>query len=154
MRRSAADSDSLYHLCKDHFEASFLRTPIMLRRVSRLAITHLEFRTATYEHDGLFALFRYELESSVLEGMVFFKAQDQYKSTVLNKVSVSRFLDLRRKLIECHPLAFVNVILGLLQRRFHQYARWRVILFDMESRLGVSRQRENREKGWTLRRIL
>jgi hypothetical protein len=102
---------------------------------------------ATYEHDGLFALFRYELESSILECIVFFKSQDQYKSTVLSKNSIQKFLDPRRTLIECHPLAFINVILELLQERFHQYARWRMILFDMESRLGVSRGSQNLKLG-------
>ncbi|KAG4441177.1 hypothetical protein IFR05_003348 [Cadophora sp. M221] len=101
--------------------------------------THLEIAMAVYENDAFLCLLRYDIEQRTAKCLVFVKEVDYLKHTPLEPCVLSSWLDENEEILQRHPLMILNVILRLIQFRAHEYVRWRMQLYNMESRLGVTR---------------
>ena len=102
--------------------------------------TILELGMSTYENDSFMGLFRYDIQQKKIYGIVFFKSSDHINLKPVNIEDFYWFLEARRELFMKHPLMIVTALLDFIQQRGQNFVRWRVSLYEMESRLGVTRK--------------
>jgi hypothetical protein len=94
---------------------------------------------ANYENDSFFCLVRYELVDRKSDCLLFLKTGDHLKKNLIEAADFIPWLDHDQEILQRHPLLILNVTLAFIQDRAHEFLRWRLELYDMESRLGVTR---------------
>jgi len=101
--------------------------------------THLEIAMSIYEIDGFYCLLRYDLKDRSVNCMLFLKTMDYIKDKPLQISTVVAWLEKNHDILQQYPLLVLNVILELIQFRAQEFVRWRLILNNLESRLGVTK---------------
>lgn len=101
--------------------------------------THLEVGMSVFENDSYFCVLRYDIAIGVASCLLFLKPMDYLKTKPLEPEDMMRWLDAKRDILSRHPLLVANAILEFMQLRAHEYLRWRLELYNMASRLGVTR---------------
>ena len=101
--------------------------------------TQVEIAMSIYEIDGFSCLLRYDMKDRSVNCMLFLKTMDYIKDKPLHISTVIASLEKNRNLLQQHPLLVLNVILELIQFRAQDYVRWRLVLNNLESRLGVTK---------------
>ncbi|KUJ14471.1 uncharacterized protein LY89DRAFT_736505 [Mollisia scopiformis] len=101
--------------------------------------THLEVAMANFENDSFFCLFRYGLIDRRSHCLLFLKTGDYLKKDLLKATDFIPWLDNNQEVLQRHPMLILNVILAFIQGREYEFVEWRMDLYDMESRLGVTR---------------
>lgn len=104
-----------------------------------LSPSHLEVAMANYENDSFFCLVRYEFVTRRSDCLLFLKTGDYLKGTLIRAADFIPWLNIGQEVLQRHPLLILNVILAFIQGRSHEFTGWRLDLYDMESRLGVTR---------------
>jgi hypothetical protein len=117
------------------FEYSF----VVAGTASSTSPTHLEVAMANYENDSFFCLVRYGLVERKSDCLLFLKTFDYLKQNSIKAADFISCLDIDQEILQRHPLLILNVILAFIQNRAHEFTGWRLKLYDMESRLGVTR---------------
>ncbi|KAF8861944.1 hypothetical protein BDZ45DRAFT_687218 [Acephala macrosclerotiorum] len=100
--------------------------------------SHLEIGMSVFENDSFFCLLRYDVVEGVAKCILFLKSMDYLKNKVLESEDMVRWLESKRSILCRWPLLIANAILEFMQLRAHEYLRWRLELYNMESRLGVT----------------
>ena len=100
----------------------------------------LEIAVSTYENDDFFGLFHFDIKKHRIQGMIFFKSEDHINTKPIEVGSFKRFLDDRKEFLTENPLMVVNALLEFIQRRGQDFVYWRVALYKLEAKLGVSRK--------------
>jgi len=102
--------------------------------------SHLELAMSTFENDSFFCLLRYELKKKNSKVLIFLKARDNLSRNrpLLTQHLIACF-DSHRATLHRHPLMILNSLLYFIQNEAHRYVRWRLELYSLESRLGVTR---------------
>jgi hypothetical protein len=101
--------------------------------------THLEVAMGTFENDSFFYLLRYNLKQRSSKVLVFLKAIDHLRKRSILPVDLFAWFSSNEGVLQRHPLMIPNIILGCIQYESHQYVHWRLELYNLESRLGVTR---------------
>jgi CorA-like Mg2+ transporter protein len=109
--------------------------------------THLEIALATYETDGFWMVLRYDMRSKAVSCMMFVKTKNFVRNGHLRARDVHGYLEKHTERIKSHPFLVVSVILERMQSRIQDYRYWRERLYDMEARLGITRNLEVLKKG-------
>jgi hypothetical protein len=102
--------------------------------------SHLELAMSTYENDSFFCLLRYDLKKKKSKVLIFLKARDYLRKRSLLPQDLVAWFNLNREIMYRHPLMVLNILLYFVQYEAHQYVRWRLELYNLESRLGVTRR--------------
>jgi hypothetical protein len=102
--------------------------------------SHLEIAMSTFENDSFFCLLRYDLKKKTSKVLIFIKAMDYLRSNrPLLPHHLIAWFESNQAALHRHPLMILNSLLDLIQHEAHQYVRWRLELYSLESRLGVTR---------------
>jgi hypothetical protein len=121
------------------FEYNFVFAGPTASTTIALSPTHLEVAMANYENDSFFCLVRYDLVDRKSDCLLFLKTGDYLKQNLVKAADFISWLDNDQEILQRHPLLILNVVLAFIQNRAHEFTRWRLELYDMESRLGVTR---------------
>lgn len=106
-------------------------------------VTHLEIAMSVYEIDGFFGILRYSFEDRSAKCILFLKPMDYIKENPIGINTVVSWFEKNRDVLQRHPLLIPNVIMQLIQFRAQEYVKWRLILNNLESRLGVTKDGKN-----------
>jgi Mg2+ and Co2+ transporter CorA len=109
--------------------------------------SHLEIGMSTFENDSFFCLLRYDLKEKTSKVLIFLKGMDHLRKRALLPDDLVAWLKSNQAILQRHPLMIVNVILEFIQHEAHQYVRWRLELYSLESRLGVTRDGDSLKLG-------
>ncbi|KAH8649467.1 hypothetical protein BGZ60DRAFT_422391 [Tricladium varicosporioides] len=109
--------------------------------------THLEIAVATFENDSFFALLRYDIKSRHTNGVVFIKSMDYLKKDEVFAMDLKKWIDRRKCFVRRHPLMILSLIFSFIQYRANCYPQWRLRLYNLESRLGITRDGERLKAG-------
>jgi Mg2+ and Co2+ transporter CorA len=102
--------------------------------------SHLELAMSTFENDSFFCLLRYGLKKNKSKVLLFLKARDYLRrNRPLLPQHLIAWFDSHRTTLHRYPLMILNSLLDFIQHEAHQYVRWRLELYSLESRLGVTR---------------
>lgn len=101
--------------------------------------SYLEIAMSTFENDSFFCLLRYNMKEKSSKVLIFLKDMDHLKERPLDPEYLSAWFTAKEVILQRHPLIILNVIFEFIQREAHQYVRWRVELYGLEARLGVTR---------------
>ncbi|PMD24628.1 hypothetical protein NA56DRAFT_493636 [Hyaloscypha hepaticicola] len=102
--------------------------------------SHLEIAMSTFENDSFFCLLRYDLQKKKSKALIFLKARDYLrKNRPLLLQHLIAWFDPNRATLHRRPLMILNSLLDFIQYEAHQHVRWRLELYSLESRLGVTR---------------
>lgn len=101
--------------------------------------SHLEIAMANFENDAFFCLLRYDFRERSSKALLLLKTMDYLKEASSSSKDILPWFDSRKAILGRHPLMILNVILEFIQQKAHQYVRWRLELYGLESRLGVTR---------------
>jgi Mg2+ and Co2+ transporter CorA len=107
----------------------------------------LEIAMSTFENDSFFCLLRYDLKERTSKVLIFLKAMDHLRKRTLLANDLVAWLKSNQAILQRHPLMILNVILQFIQHEAHQYVRWRLELYSLESRLGVTRDGDSLKLG-------
>jgi len=101
----------------------------------------LELAMANYENAGFSLLLRLDIRQKRARALTFVKLQDSGRSED-TPLSLDQFEDyLRRNAssLEEAPFLIASTVLSFFQHELFRYVKWRQELYNMESRLGVTR---------------
>ncbi|CZR54672.1 uncharacterized protein PAC_04556 [Phialocephala subalpina] len=101
--------------------------------------SHLELSISVFENDSFFFLLRYNILLGAVKCLLLLKSMGYLKTKPLKVQDMIQWLETKRGILCRRPLLIVNAILEFMQSRAHEYLRWRLELYNMESRLGVTR---------------
>jgi Mg2+ and Co2+ transporter CorA len=104
--------------------------------------TVLEIAVSNYENDDFFGIFRFDVARKQIRGLVFLKSDDHINTKPIGVDSFQRFLDERKEFLTENPLMVINALLEFIQRRGHDFVYWRVALYILEGKMGVSRKKD------------
>ena len=121
------------------FEYKFVFPESTDSTATALSPSHLEVAIANFENDSFFCLVRYGLVDRKSDCLLFLKTGDHLKKDLITAADFIPWLDNNQEILQRHPLLILNVVLAFIQDRAHDFLRWRLELYDMESRLGVTR---------------
>ena len=155
-------SDEFVSICNEiGFSQPFLRklfakAPIFEYRFDSLdssgsstAPSHLEIAMANYENDSFFCLFRYNINERTSPCMLFLKVLDRRRESEspLLPDDLLVWLVENEEMLQRNPLLILNIILQFVQYEAQEYVRGRLELYNLESRLGVTREGEYLKQG-------
>lgn len=109
--------------------------------------SYLEIAMSTFENDSFFCLLRYDLKERSLKVLIFLKGMDHLRTRPLRPEDLLAWLESNRTILQRHPLMVLNTILEFIQHEAHQHVRWRLELYSLESRLGVTRDGDSLRLG-------
>jgi len=101
--------------------------------------THMEIAMSIYEIDGFSCFVRYDFKSRSLRCVLFLKTMDYIKEKPLNISTVVAMLEKNREILQQYPILVLNDVLRVIQFRAQEYVKWRLVLNNLESRLGVTK---------------
>lgn len=121
------------------FEYNFVLPTSTDPTATILSPTHLEVAMANYENDSFFCLLRYDIVERKSDCLLFLKTGDYLKQDLIHPVDFISWLNNGQEILQRHPLLILNTVVAFIQGRVHEFTGWRLDLYDMESRLGVTR---------------
>jgi Mg2+ and Co2+ transporter CorA len=102
----------------------------------------LEIAVSNYENDDFFGIFRFDVKKKKIRGLIFLKSDDHINTKPIGLDSFQLFLNDRKEFLNENPLMVINALLEFIQRRGQDFVYWRVALYILEGKLGVSRKKD------------
>ncbi|RYP70880.1 hypothetical protein DL771_005130 [Monosporascus sp. 5C6A] len=122
-------------------KVSMFEHHLMLDQKAETA-SSLELAMANYENDSFFLLLRLDFKQKRARALIFLKLQDSLRRKRFAPLSLDQFISyLGRNSppLGAAPFLVANTVLSFFQHESFRYVEWRQELYDMESRLGVTR---------------